>query len=233
LPTIGTDVDGRLPALLHLCDSLFPTGGYAHSDGLEAAAASGEIGDASGVRTWVDTLVDNTLTRGDGPAASLAWEGFLESRWPALRELDDEVYALRPSSTAREASRGVGSRLLRTWQRLHPHPGLDTVLAPPYFEDGWTLPVAFAAACAAIDIDRRTMLESLMYTRVAAAASAAMRLLPLGQLEAHTLVAAATARIPSACDRVLRRREPPGAFAPLVEVAGMQQQYVGSRLFRS
>lgn len=226
-------MDGRLPALLHLCDSLFPTGGYAHSDGLEAAAASGAVRDAAGVRAWVDTLVEYTLVRGEGPAAALAWEHFSESRWHELRNLDDEVHALRPSSTARDAARSVGTRLLRTWQKVHPDSAVETLLGPPFVGSGWTLPVAFAVACAAIGVDRRPMLNAFMYTRVAAAASAAMRLMPLGQLEAHAIVAAAADRLPAACDQVLHSRERPGAFAPLLDIAAMRQQYVTSRLFRS
>ena len=33
--------DDALLALLHLCDSLFPIGSFAYSDGLESAAAAG------------------------------------------------------------------------------------------------------------------------------------------------------------------------------------------------
>ncbi len=226
-------MDSRLTALLHLCDSLFPTGGYAHSDGLEAAVTSGEVEDGAAVRAWVDALVDDVLVHGDGPAARLAWEAFHDGCHQTLRQLDDDVYALRPSSTARDASRSVGLRLLTTWQRLHPHPRVEDMLSGTGVQPGWTLPIAFAVACAAIRVDQRAMLQAFMYSRIAASVSAAMRLMPLGQGEAHGIVAAAADRLPAACDRVLRRRERPGAFAPLVDIAAMRQQYVRSRLFRS
>lgn len=220
--------DGRLVALLHLCDSLFPTGGYAQSDGLEAATASGAIHDAAGLRTWIDTLVDETLARTEGPAVLRAWEHVVEHDWDALRALDDEVYGQRPSSTAREASRGVGTRLLTTWLRLHSSPGIERLTGAR-----WTLPVAFSAACAVVGTPQRAAVEAFMYTRLSATASSAMRLMPLGQVEAHAMLADAVARVPSLCDRVTLRRERPTAFAPLVDIANMQQQYVTSRLFRS
>jgi len=226
-------MDNRLTALLHLCDSLFPIGSYAHSDGLEAAATSGRVQDAAGLQAWVDTLIDEVFVHGDGPAARLAWSAFGDGCGVVLRILDNEVYALRPSSTARDASRSVGLRLLTTWQRLHPHPDLHALLGTPTAGRGWTLPVAFGVACASIRVGERAMLEAFLYSRVAATASAAMRLLPIGQIEAHRIVAAAVDRIPGVCDRVLLRCRRPGAFAPLVDIAAMRQQYVRSRLFRS
>lgn len=219
-----------LSLLLHLSDSLFPIGGYAHSDGLEAATSSGAIAGADDVRAWIATLLDETLARGDAPAVVLAWDAFCDGRWSALRALDDEVHALRPSSTLRQGSRSLGTRLLKTWQRLHAHAGLETMLAG---DAGWTHPVAFAAACAAIGADSRSAAEAFLYTRLAAAASAAMRLMPLGQLEAHALVAEALERVPTLCDAVTRRRDLPSAFTPLADIASMRQQYVASRLFRS
>jgi urease accessory protein len=230
--------DGALLALLHLCDSLFPVGGYAHSDGLEAAASSGAVADAATCREWMNTLLHENLAYVDGPAVLLAWEGFAERRWRELRALDDEVYAQRPSSTVRAASRAVGTRLLRTWVRLRPHPSIDAMLSTGGDRDdrspgSWTLTVAFGAVCAAAGIAPRAALEGFMYTRLAAAASAAMRLMPLGQLEAHALVTESLAVVPTICHEVMARRDRPSSFAPLSDLAAMGQQYVPSRLFRS
>jgi urease accessory protein len=225
--------DNPLLALLHLCDSLFPTGGYAHSDGLEAAAVAGAVFDATTVREWLDTLLHEGLASVDGPAVLLAWEGLHEQRWGALRTLDDEVFAQRPSSTTRAASRAVGTRLLRTWARLRPQPSIEAMISTEAQLGSWTLPVAFGAVCAAARITQRAAIEGFMYTRLAATASAAMRLMPLGQLEAHVMVAESLAAVATVCDDVLARRDRPLSFTPLFDVAAMRQQYVASRLFRS
>jgi urease accessory protein len=228
--------DSALLSLLHLCDSLFPTGGYAHSDGLEAAASSGAVADAATFREWMETLLHDSLAHMDGPAVLLAWEYFAERRWNALGALDNELYAQRPSSTMRAASRAVGTRLLRTWARLRPHPSLDAMLSTSGDDrhpGAWTLTVAFGAACAAAAIAPRAALEGFMYTRIAAAASAAMRLMPLGQLEAHVIVTESLAEVPMVCRGVMARRERPASFTPLFDIAAMGQQYVPSRLFRS
>jgi urease accessory protein len=227
--------DRPLLALLHLCDSLFPTGGYAHSDGLEAAASSGAVVNGATFREWMDTLLHESLACVDGPAVLLAWEGFAERRWSELRVLDNELYAQRPSSTVRSASRTVGTRLLRTWGRLRPHPAIDAMLSidGAGHAGSWTLTVAFGAVGASAGIEQHAALEGFVYTRLAAAASAAMRLMPLGQLEAHAIVAASLADVPGVCRGVMARRDRPSSFTPLFDLAAMGQQYVPSRLFRS
>lgn len=221
-----------LAALLHLCDSMFPTGGYAHSDGLEAATDRGAVACGDDLRNWMMTLLDETLGVTEGPAVVRAWRAYSDNGWTELRTLDDEVYALRPSAAAREASRGVGTRLLKTWTAVHPEVASPSWSAPA-LATAWTLPVAFAIAAGSAGADARATVEGFMYTRLAATTSAAMRLMRIGQLEAHTVLGACLARIPGVADRLLVAPARPSAFSPLMDIATMRQQYVGTRLFRS
>lgn len=222
-----------LASLLHLCDSLFPTGGYAHSDGLEAATAEGAVTGADDLRSWMTTLLDDTLGATEGPAVARAWQAYVDARWAELRALDDELHALRPSSTAREASRAIGTRVLKTWARVGAAAGDAGVGRLLAVAPAWTLPVAFAAAAASTGADARASVEAFMYTRLAATTSAAMRLMRLGQVEAHTILGESVGRIPPVAERVLSAPALPAAFTPLLDIATMRQQYVTTRLFRS
>jgi urease accessory protein len=226
--------------LLHLCDSLFPIGAFAYSDGLEAAPtvtvqlkpdttrASTTTTAASDVlRDWMDVVLDESIGRLEGPAVWQAWLAVVDGAWPALTALDDELTAIRPSSASRSASRAVGHRLLTTWCALHPDPRLAHVPAAS------ALPIAFAAACACGDIARRESVEAYAYTRLAATASAAMRLLPIGQTDAHRLLAGALTRVPHVVDRIVGRGGRIESFSPALDIAAMTQQYLHSRLFRS
>ena len=218
-----------LLALLHLCDSLFPLGGFAHSDGLEAATTSGAIATALDLRSWVDACLMENLGRSEGPAVNLAWETFVDGRLDALTALDAEVYALRPSSQARHASRTMGTRLMKTWRQIRPESGLSEAMGDMML----TLPVAFGVVCASADIEKRASVEAFFYTRLAAIMSCAMRLMPVGQHEAHLLLADSLARVPAIVDGVLTRGDQPAGFLPAFDLAVMSQQYVHSRLFRS
>lgn len=218
-------------ALLQLCDSLFPIGGFAHSDGLEAAVAEGRVKSGIDLRPWIDVVLNESLRRLDGPAVLLAWRAIADRRTQALHSLDEEMYAIRPSSTSRSASRAMGARLLATWRDIHP----DRLLL---VDSGarLTLPVAFGVVCAASDVESRDAVEGFIYTRLSAIVSSAMRLIPLGQIEAHALLAKTLAEVPRVWTDIetsVARGERPGAFAPALDLAAMGQQYVGSRLFLS
>jgi urease accessory protein len=220
-------------ALLHLCDSLFPIGGFGYSDGLEAATASGAIGTVEGLAEWMNVCLDETLGRSDGPTLLGAWEAFADGDWVTLTLLDQEATALRPSSAARRSSRAMGLRLVTTWRTLHPDARLDDVLA--LARDGAigpTLPVAFACAAGVAGVPRVAAAEGFCYTRLAATMSAAMRLMPLGQTDAHALLARTIERVPAVVREMLDRPRAE-SFAPAMDIAAMSQQYLHSRLFRS
>jgi urease accessory protein len=220
--------------LLHLCDSLFPIGGFGYSDGLESATSDGRVATASDLATWLDACVGETFGRMEGPAVWQAWPAFAAGDLDTIAALDAELAALRPSSTARRSSRAMGQRVLTTWQALHPDPRLARALALSRAETiGPALPIAFAAACVCCGAGRRDAVEAFAYTRLAATVSAAMRLMPIGQTAAHTQLARALDRVPAAVDAIVRRNARVESFTPALDIVVMSQQYLHSRLFRS
>jgi urease accessory protein len=221
---------GNLSVLLHLCDSLFPIGSFAHSDGLEAATSRGEIQTSNDLRAWIDVTLTEGLRRVEGPALARAWSAVERGEFETLMPIDAEVYALRPTSTGRESTRAMGSRLLKTWRQIRP--GASEKLARLTGQP-LTLPVAFGAVGAASEIPVDATLEGFMYTRLAAIVSAAMRLMALGQREGHTLLADSLSRIPTLAEEIVNDDSPIGAFTPILDVTAMSQQYVESRLFKS
>ena len=223
-----------LLALLHLCDSLFPIGAFAYSDGLESATNAGLVRTVGDVRDWLDVCLHEAFGRCDGPGLLSAWSAVHDGDWESLVGIDEELTALRPSSTTRVANRSMGLRLLETWHTLHPDARLAHALALVRGHAlGPTLPVAFAAVSVCAGIARRDALSGFAYTRLAATVSAAMRLMPLGQTDAHHLLSRALERVPPAIDEVIARAARPESFTPAMDVSQMTQQYVHSRLFRS
>lgn len=221
-------------SLLHLCDSLFPLGGFAYSDGLESATSAGSVADARGLGDWLDVCLDETIGRMEGPGVWQAWPAFRDADWETLETLDEELTALRPSAGARRSSRAMGLRLLTTWQALHPDARIeDAVTRARAGTLGPALPVAFAGACVCGGVERRRAVEAFAYTRLASTISAAMRLMPIGQTAAHALLARTLDRVPATVDAIVERDARVESFSPAVDIAMMSQQYLHSRLFRS
>jgi urease accessory protein len=216
--------------LLQLCDSLFPLGAFAHSDGLEAAVTAGHVATGDDLAAWLQTLLAATLTQSEAPAVRDAFTAFASGDLAAIGALDDEVHAMRPSVSGREAGRAMGTRLLRTWQDIRPSSGVSRLTTERRHV---CLPTAFGVVCADAGVARVEAVESFMYTRLASTVSAAMRLIALGQHDAHRLLARSLDAVPAAAALVEASAGRPQMFAPLMDIAAMSHPYVFSRLFRS
>jgi urease accessory protein len=201
---------------------------------LERATSDGTISDAAGLQAWLEAVLDDTIGRLEGPAVWRAWRAVAEGDVAAMIQLDEELTAMRPSSSARRSSRAMGRRLLTTWQALHPEVRLERLaLVAKEGAVGPVLPLAFAAACASAGVTRRESVEAYAYTRLAATVSAAMRLMPIGQTGAHRLLSRTLERVPAIADRIAAGNDQPESFTPMMDIAAMTQQYLHSRLFRS
>jgi urease accessory protein len=219
--------------LLHLCDSLFPTGAFAHSDGLEWATDARLLVDADQLGDWMDACLDQTLACCDGRAVWLSWQAHTDRDWARLVSINAEVHALKPSAVARQASRAMGARLVKTWTLLYEPADLRHLLTELDVHRIITLPGAFGVVAASAGIAPRTAVDGFIYTRLAACASAAMRLMPIGQHDAHRVLASRLRRVDAVVEAIASAPDRPSSFAPLLDIASMSHQYVHSRLFRS
>jgi len=222
-----------LLALLHLCDSLFPIGGFGYSDGLEAATTMGLVETSADLQAWLDVCLDEVVGRMDGPAVLRAWSEFERRDLEALCELDEEITAMRASSATRRSSRAMGLRLVTTWSALYPDRRLEQLLDLARVHSlGPALPTAFGCACASAGVGTRDAGAAFAYTRLASTTSAALRLMRIGQTDAHARLAKTLERVPSIVEAMATRARPE-SFTPAMDVSAMTQQYLLSRLFRS
>ena len=101
-------------AVLLLADGRFPTGGHAHSAGVEAAVADGRLRDETDLEAWLSGRVAAT-GRVDASLAAMTVVRLTGAPSDAavievLRALDAEGAARLPAHPIREASRRLGRR---------------------------------------------------------------------------------------------------------------------------
>ena len=189
------------PGLLLLADARFPAGGHAHSAGVEAAVAIGDVRDVASLDRYLRARLATT-GRVDAAFAAVvcaaAVEGHLDHA--LLARLDAEYSARVPSPYLRSVSRRLGRQLARAAGRTWPSPALTLLASSP---DGAHQALVLGAAAAAAGATPEDTVGLAIHHLAGAVTSAAIRLLGLDPVEVAALHAAAAA---SATDRLVHDR---------------------------
>jgi urease accessory protein len=225
--------------VLQLADSAFPTGGFAHSAGLEAMLQAGELARpdverdgsavARGVERFYTELVDQ-LAHGSLPIVGASYDA------PArLAELDAFTRTTLWSHVAARASRAQGRALLDVAARSFGHDVLVAArsrLSRNELE-GHLAPV-FGFVTRALGVVRDEALATFLHLGLRGALSAAVRLGCIGPSESQAM----HHRLHPVLDAALARARPLGLddvaqTAPLVELVQATHDHLYSRLFQS
>ncbi|WP_092555085.1 urease accessory protein UreF [Actinoplanes derwentensis] len=212
-----------LATLLLLADGRLPSGGHAHSGGLEPQIANGRVRDISGLHGF---LLGKLATGGLVSASFAAAACRRTGEW---FDLDGGLDARTPSVALRKASRAQGRALLRAGRAMWVLP--DVGREPHQ-------PVALGTLAAAAGLTPVEAAVAAAHGTVTGAASAAVRLLGLDPYAVHALLA----RLAPECDRVAEEAaersgdpvdELPAAGAPLLDIGAEHHATWEVRLFAS
>jgi urease accessory protein len=205
---------------LLLADSRFPSGSYAHSLGLEQAVADG-LTDVPAFIAARSRLVAEADARFAVEARRVA------ETTGAVGGLSAEWYARCPSPVLREASRRLGSQLLRSAGVVWP------VSAPPETPR----PVALGVVAAAAGLSDEDVALLALYDDASTVASAALKLLPLDPAVTALWVAELAPRLTLAARAIAaderRIEDLPAPAAVAIELAAPVHQRSRERLFAS
>jgi urease accessory protein len=211
-----------------LADSAFPTGGFAHSFGLEAAWQQGEVTAAS-----LQSFVRDVVLQAGRSALPFVVAAYDE---PAdLTEIDGRCDAFLRNPVANRASRVQGRAWLGTVQRAFPGPAVGALCDSARSRTtARHFAPAFGATMRALDIDRREAASVFLFGVARGTLSAAVRLGIIGTMDAQRVLCECGGEL----DQALERSEGLSMdeavqTAPLVDLwqAGHDRLY--SRLFQS
>ncbi|GAA3724972.1 urease accessory protein [Spinactinospora alkalitolerans] len=195
------------PALLLLADGRFPSGGHAHSGGLEAAAGMEGVHGIAALELFLRGRLDTVgvVAAAFAAAACAAFreavsrsdttaglDGDSRQSGPAdtrttIEQLDLEFDARCPSPVLRTTSRRLGRQLLRAGRAAWPHPVLDAPASSP--GRGPHQPVALGAVAAAARLQPDAAALAAAHDAVTGPATAAVRLLSLNPFTVHAVLA--------------------------------------------
>lgn len=222
-------MDASLWRLLQTTDSLFPTGAFSHSGGLEGLVAEGLLSTAADAERAIEEILVHSFAKIDLPAAGLAHRAAAAGDVAALLALDGLVDSLKAPREAREAGRSLGRRRLRV------------VAAPAEYrravEEGRSpgqQAVVTGSHAALEGIPREDAMTAFAYGSAAGLVASAMKLLPIGQTRSQALLSALgrrSAELVAAADAM--GADDLGSFTPLFDIAAMRHETAPTRLFIS
>jgi len=165
--------------MLQLSDSAFPTGGFAHSHGLEAAVQLGEAASPGQVKRYIHEWV---VQLGH---SQLPWVTSAHRSPETLRVLDQGLEAFLTNHVLRRASRVQGQALLATAERVFP-----SVERLRSGSAGFHHAPLFGAVMRTLELPLEDTQRMFLSLGTRGLCSAAVRLNALGTHEAQVLLAA-------------------------------------------
>lgn len=172
--------------LWQLLDSLFPTGGFAHSYGLEASVQAGSVYDSATLETFLLNSLQNN-------AALLLPFVFAGTRLPNTEcwlQLNKLLNATLTNHVARKASLTQGAALLRTsatvFTELSELKKMKVCLFEPISTTPHHAPL-FGVICGLLGVGESTSQRSYLFLALRDILSAATRLNITGPMEAARL----------------------------------------------
>lgn len=215
--------------LWQLADSAFPTGGFAHSGGLEAAWQLGEVRGRDGVERYLADSLDHC-----GHAA-LPFVGAVH-REPARFVHWDRWYDVTlPNHVANRASRALGQGFLSGAVAAFGREALSGLKASVRRDHlSAHLPTITGVVCATVGVDLRDSQRLFLFLHLRALVSTAIRLGAVGPLEAQ----AVQHRLAPVAEQILQRcadlgPEEAAGTAPLHDLFQGHHDRLYSRLFMS
>lgn len=226
--------DGLL-ALLQFADGLFPAGGFAHSLGLETYVQDGLVRDRPDLEAFLVAHLEASAGPTDAVAVAVAARAAAAEDLDGCLAIDGLLDATKCVAEFREASTQMGRQVARVGAALLDD-GFVAALGRAV-EDGRTPghhPVVFGAVTRRGGADPESAAAAYLYATAAQLTGAALRLLPLGQLEAQRALAAMRPRIRRLAATAARAEaEDMWSFTPGLEIAGWRHARLEARLFRS
>ncbi|MHA6263558.1 urease accessory protein UreF [Arenibacterium sp. CAU 1754] len=211
--------DSALLTLAQWLSPAYPLGSFSYSHGLEWAVEDQQVIDTDSFRAWLGDILAHGAGRNDTILLGNAYHSDREG----LAELDELARAFAPSA----------ERLLETTQQGGAFCKTTTAIWGADLPE-LTFPVALGYAAAQQGIPLGQTAAMYLHAFASTLTSAAIRLIPLGQTNGQSVLAALSPLCETiARDNVTLSTDDLGGATFLADIASMKHETQYTRLFRS
>jgi urease accessory protein len=226
--------EGLLVAL-QFADGLFPAGGFAHSFGLETYVQAGVVRDRAGLEALLRAQLDGNVGPSDAVAAACASRFARRDDLDGCLDLDGRLDATRWVPEFRMASLQMGRQTLRVALATG-ETRLLSGLAHAIMEGqaAGHHATLFGAVLGGRGVEAEVVAAAYLHSAAVLVVNAALRLLPLGQIEGQVVLASMQRLIGRLAARAAASSvDDLWSFTPGLEIAGLRHADLDARLFRS
>ena len=226
-----------LGGLIQTTDTLFPSGGYAHSYGLEEMVALGKVQSKEDLEGFLMQEILPSLEKLELPYLRYSVEAVEKNDLEELAKINEEISAWKLTREIRDAGNSQGAQLLRMILEIYQCP-LSKELKQ--LLQGRGDQCQHITATALLRNKQKAPLDSSMiawiYQAVSNFCSASIKLLRLGELACQKIINRCIngEKIQGLLARSVEvKREEAGFFNPMLDLASARHELAFSRLFIS
>ena len=172
--------------LLQLTSPALPIGAYAYSQGLEYATEAGWVHDEASARQWITGVLAHGVSRLDVPVLALLYTAWQQHAIKRIDEWNDFLLAARESSELKKEDTHLGGALKQLLSDLQ----LPAAQQWPTGKDS-SFANMFALAAVHWQIPLVDTARGYLWTWTENQVSAAIKLVPLGQVAGQRMLSAA------------------------------------------
>ena len=219
---------------LHLASPALPIGSFSYSQGLESAIELGIVRNEVDAQKWIVDGLTEIIGQCDAAVVAFVYRAcHSDSSADSLSNIADWFswfLASRESLELRRETEQMGWSLIRLANSLEWINPMDAINQL----DPIAYPTAFAGSAAALSLSEATTLTAFCFNWLEGQVAAAMKLVPLGQVVGHGILARCRTRVPATVSAV-SSLEPDeiSSWAPMLGILSAKHESQYSRLFRS
>ncbi|MBT3635792.1 MAG: hypothetical protein HN531_02560 [Opitutae bacterium] len=226
-----------LGGLIQTTDTLFPSGGYAHSYGLEELVALGRICSGKDLEEFLINEILPALENLELPYLRFCWVAVENRSYNDLISLNEEISAWKLTRETREAGKSQGSQMIRMIREIYECPVSDEFhqMLRKTGEQCQQL-TATALLRNAQQVPLTSGMIAWIYQVVSNFCSASVKLLRLGEVACQRIIHRCLEqdRIRKVVSKSLEvKPEDAGSFNPMLDLASARHELAFSRLFIS